>query len=109
MAWAPGDLTLHVRVMGASFTLPSVTKCDSRRALGPQFPNFATAVRPSSWSRLGAPGDHLAVSKSKSDVWLGGVCGELGEHTPLPGLEEAAPVRPPGGGLHRLGEGQQQV
>src|SRR5262249_30070508 len=24
------------------------------------------------------------ISKSKTDIWIGGVCGGLGEHTPLP-------------------------
>ncbi|MCX6922141.1 MAG: PspC domain-containing protein [Verrucomicrobia bacterium] len=45
----------------------------------------ASAPGVASWSDFSDFADALrSLTKSKTDVWLGGVCGGLGEHTPLP-------------------------
>ncbi len=47
--------------------------------------NSASGSGPGGWSGFSnLPGALRRLTKSRTDVWLGGVCGGLGEHTPLP-------------------------
>ena len=67
-------------VLGAAFlslSIPSkVTVAGSDQADGATPPK---AARPASFIEF-----VQNLTKSKKDVWIGGVCGGLGEHTPIP-------------------------
>src|SRR5882724_3416746 len=73
-------ISITALVLGAAFLSLSIqskaTDARSDRADGATPP---TANRPTSFVEF-----VQKLTKSKKDVWIGGVCGGLGEHTPIP-------------------------